>query len=115
MSAQAGSMSSSAMRVASRLWWPSRRANSVTSMVRDIGHGSWSGAETLLRSVANHMVWPDAPSVRSRRQPLLDVRPGVFLRPAAGHDADVPAAHAEHFLVLAAEQRHDALRLARRR
>src|ERR1700757_4962620 len=36
MSAQAGTMSSRAMRVASRLWWPSRRASSVTSMVRVI-------------------------------------------------------------------------------
>src|SRR5262245_6037628 len=43
MSAQAGTMSSSAIRVASKLWCPSRRASSVTSTARDLVHHSFFG------------------------------------------------------------------------
>ena len=43
------------------------------------------------------------------------MRPGGFLGAAAGHDADVAAAHAEHLLVRAADPVHHPFRLARRR
>jgi hypothetical protein len=43
MSSQAGSMSSKDLRVANRLWCPSRRINSLTSIVLGITVVRWVG------------------------------------------------------------------------
>src|SRR5262249_29424331 len=105
MSAQAGTMSSSAIRVASRLWWPSRRTSSVTSTVRDIvkAPNDWRRlveAPVIIRRCVS--------SAHARGQPLLDVRPGGLLGTAAGHDADVSTLDAELLLVGAADAPHHA-------
>ena len=54
---------------------------------------------------AAHAIRGCRPSPRTRREPAVDMRPGVFPRLVAGHDPDVAAANAQQLLVGARDLR----------
>src|ERR1039457_3662827 len=66
----------------------------------------------MLGSIAEIGIGPSL--FGARDQPSIDVWPGVFAGTAARHDSDVATGNPEQFPVLAADLRHDGLRLTRR-
>src|SRR5689334_7489559 len=70
--------------------------------------GRMAGAPAVLRPRGRSLAGP-------RGKPGVDARPGALDRATPGHDADVPAGHAQQLLVGAAHFLQDSLRLAGRR
>src|SRR5258708_38600685 len=54
-------------------------------------------------------------SMRAGGEPLINMRPGVLERAASRHHANMTSLDLQHALILAANLRHDALRLTGRR
>src|SRR5579859_5112419 len=54
-------------------------------------------------------------SIRAGCEPGVNVWPGILHRATSCHHANMASLHLQHELILAADLRHDALRLAGRR